>query len=105
MCFRCPLVMPKPGPEASSAVSGVFGRFIGPFLVFVGIVALAQHEHNLQRADAWAVAYVWSTAVGLAIWLRRHRALRWLVTSLPFWSLANAAGWSMFFAVTLTIGS
>lgn len=77
----------------------------GPLLVLAGIVALAQHEQQLERADAWAVAYVYCTGAGLALWLRRHRVLRWLAASLPFWSLANAAGWSMFLALALTIGS
>jgi hypothetical protein len=78
---------------------------LGPLFILAGIVALAQHEHGLERADAWAIAYVFCTAAGLALWLRRYTVLRWLAASLPFWSLANAVGWSMFLALTLSIGS
>lgn len=84
---------------------GAFGRLIGPLFILAGIVALVQHEHRLERADASAIVYVVCTATGLALWLRRHTVLRWLAASLPFWSLANAAGWSMFLALVLSIGS
>jgi hypothetical protein len=77
----------------------------GPLLILVGIVALAQHEYRLERADTLAVVYVFCTAAGLALSFRRYSVLRWLAASLPFWSLANAAGWSMFLALVLSIGS
>ena len=56
----------------------------GPLLILVGIVALAQHESRLERADTLAVVYVFCTAAGLALSFRRYSVLRWLAASLPF---------------------
>ncbi len=86
---------------AAAAILMAARPWIGAGLVVVGIMTLPMSSTILDRLDAWSLAFALCLSLGPYLLMRRFPGIRWIVASIPFWALSNAAGWMTYIALGL----